>query len=122
MHTTLGAHHWCVALSSDGGVPDYLYILGTPTTGYDTICVTTSVHNEAVIDRRLRPRCCHPESYYKRARKVVPCVRWPPTGITAHSLYSQAQGCVCTALQLGGDVEQPWLMSIYDVIHKTGST
>ena len=36
-------------------------------------------------------------------------------------VYSQAQGCVCTALQLGGDVEQPWLMSKYDVIHKTGS-
>jgi len=36
--------------------------------------------------------------------------------------YSQAQGCVCTALRQGGDVEQPWLMSKYDVIHKTGST
>jgi len=33
------------------------------------------------------------------------------------TLYSQAQGCVCTALQLGGDVEQPWLMSKYDVNH-----
>jgi len=29
---------------------------------------------------------------------------------------------MCTALQLGGDVEQPWLMSKYDVIHETGST
>jgi len=36
------------------------------------------------------------------------------------TVYSQAQGCVCTALQLGGDVEQPWLMSKYDVIRKTG--
>jgi len=26
---------------------------------------------------------------------------------------------VCTALQVGGDVEQPWLMSKYDVILKT---
>jgi len=25
---------------------------------------------------------------------------------------------VCTALQLDGDVEQPWLMSKHDVIHK----
>ena len=32
------------------------------------------------------------------------------------------QGCVCTALQLGGDVKQPWLMRKYDVIRKTGST
>ena len=27
---------------------------------------------------------------------------------------------MCTALQLGDDVEQPWLMCKYDVIHKTG--
>jgi len=27
------------------------------------------------------------------------------------TVYSQAQGCVCAALQLGGDIEQPWLMS-----------
>jgi len=38
------------------------------------------------------------------------------------AVYSQAQGCVCTALQLGGDVKQPWLMSKYVIIHKTGST
>jgi len=28
---------------------------------------------------------------------------------------------MCTALQLGGDVEQPWLISKYDIIHKTGN-
>ena len=39
-----------------------------------------------------------------------------------NAVYSQAQGCVFTAIQLGGDVEKPWLMSKYDVIHKTGST
>ena len=38
------------------------------------------------------------------------------------TVYSQDQGCVRTAFQLGGDVEQPWLVSKYDVIHKTGST
>jgi len=42
--------------------------------------------------------------------------------VLLRTVYSQALGCVCTALQLGGDVEQPWLMSKYDVIHKTGST
>ena len=47
------------------------------------------------------------------ARKVVPCVRWPDTGNTAH---------MCTGLQVGGDIKQPWLMSKYDVIHKTRST
>ena len=38
------------------------------------------------------------------------------------AVYSQARGCVCAALQLGGDAEQPWLMSKHDVIRKTGST
>ena len=42
--------------------------------------------------------------------------------VLLRTVYSQAQGCVCAALQLGGDVEQHWLMSKYDVIHKTGST
>jgi len=42
--------------------------------------------------------------------------------VLLRTVYSQAHGCVCTQLQLGGDVEQPWLMSKYDVIHTTGST
>ena len=41
--------------------------------------------NKAVINRRHRPRCCHLGSYFKRP-KVVPCVRLPASGITAHSL------------------------------------
>jgi len=31
--------------------------------------------------------------------------------VLLRTVCSQAQGCVCTALQLGGDVEQPWLMA-----------
>jgi len=54
-------------------------------------------------------------------RKVVPCVRWPATGITAHSLQPSPRLLV-HSLQLSSDVEQPWLVSIYDVIHNTGST
>jgi len=42
--------------------------------------------------------------------------------VLLRTVYSQAQGCVCAALQLGGDVDQPWLMSKHDVIYKTGST
>ena len=38
------------------------------------------------------------------------------------TVYSQARGCVCTSLQLGGNVERPWVMSNNDSIHKTGST
>jgi len=38
------------------------------------------------------------------------------------AVYSQAQGCVSAAPQLGGDVEQPSFMWKYDVIHKSGST
>jgi len=41
--------------------------------------------------------------------------------VLLRTVYSQVQGCVCTALQLGGDVEQHWLMSKHDVINKTGS-
>jgi len=29
---------------------------------------------------------------------------------------------VCTMLQLGGDVEQPWRVSKYNVIYKTANT
>jgi len=75
----------------------------------------TACFNKAVIDRWLRPGVATWE-VTSSAQKVVPCVRWPATGITAHS-FSQAQGCVCTALQTCSDVEQPWLMSKYDVIH-----
>ena len=41
--------------------------------------------NKAVIDRRLRPGVATWEVTLS-ARKVVPCVRWPATRITAHSL------------------------------------
>ena len=42
--------------------------------------------------------------------------------VLLRTAYSQAQGCMCAALQLGDDVEQPWLMSKNGVIHKAGST
>jgi len=42
--------------------------------------------------------------------------------VLLRTVYSQAQGCVCTAVQLGGDVEQPCLMCKYNAIHKTGNT
>ena len=87
-----------------------LSLSSTPTANY-----------KPVTDRRLRPGAATWDVTLS-ARKVVPCVRWPTTGILLRTVYSQAQGCVCTAFQLGGDVEQPWLMSKYDVIHKTGIT
>jgi len=52
------------------------------------------------------------------ARKVVPCFSVGLQLVLLHTFYSEAQCCVCTALQLGGDVEQRWLMRKYDVIHK----
>ena len=42
--------------------------------------------------------------------------------VILRTICSQARGCVCTALQLVGEVEQPSHTSKYDVIHKTGST
>jgi len=61
--------------------------------------------------------CCRLGSYFKRPKTVL-CVLQL---VLLRTVYSQAQGCVYTALQLSGDVEQSWLMSKYDVIHKTGS-
>ena len=67
--------------------------------------------NKAVTDRRLRPRCCNLGSYFKRPKsspvRPLAC-NWY---YCAGTVYSQVQGCVCIALQLGGDVEQPWLMT-----------
>ena len=31
--------------------------------------------------------------------------------VLLRTVYSQAQVCMCTGLQLGGDVDQPWIMS-----------
>ena len=48
---------------------------------------------KAVIDRILRPRCCHPGSYFKRV-KAVPCsVRLPATGITAQFVAKPKAAC-----------------------------
>jgi len=48
-------------------------------------CPLRRGHNKAVIDRRLRPIIATLEITLS-TRKVVPCVRWPETSITAHSL------------------------------------
>jgi len=49
--------------------------------------VVVDLVNKAVIDRRLRPRCCHLGSYFKRPKSSpVRPVCWPATGITAHIL------------------------------------
>jgi len=79
---------------------------------------TQKKHNKAVINRRLRSRCCQLGSYFKRSKSS-------PVRPLACNWYYCVQfiampkaGCLCAALQLGGDVEQPWLMRRYDVIHK----
>ena len=121
-------------LLSQAGLADLLYTSSSPappaschygdqhapaaaavTVGTRDHC--TSRRIQPVIDRRLRPRCCHPGSYFKRPK----CSSLRPL-VILRTVCSQAQGCVCAALQLGGDVEQPWLTSKHDVIHKTGST
>jgi len=80
--------------------------------------------NKAVTDCRLRPRCCHLGSYFKRpkSRPVrllagMPLVLQRAPFVTkpkaAHALRSVRR-----------DVEQPWLrpMCKCDVIYKTGNT
>ena len=65
----------------------------------------TKYENTAVIDRRLRPRCCHLGSYFERPKSSpvgpLACLQL----VLLRTVYSQ--DCVCAALQLGGDVEQP---------------
>ena len=79
-----------------------------------TSSATQHTH-KAVTDRRLRPRCCHQGSYLEH-----------PKNSSAHFTAKPKAACALrfswAATQLGGDVEQPWLMSKYDVIHKSGST
>ena len=81
-------------------------------------CNTTPSHRPQTPPPVLPPGklLSAPEKY------IVPCVCYSLQLVLLRTVYSQAKGCVCTALQLGGDVEHPWLMSKYDVIHKTGST
>ena len=77
--------------------------------------------SESSTDCRLRPRCCHLGSYFKRPKSSLV---HPFNGlqlVLQRTDYSQAQGCVCSALQLGSDVQQPFLTWKYDVIRKTGS-
>jgi len=59
------------------------------------------------------PRCCHLGSYFKRLKSSA--VR--PLACNG---YYRARFIAMS--KLGGDVDQPWLMSKYDVVHKTGST
>jgi len=80
--------------------------------------VTKSMHHLCCWSLNLFQQSVPSDSsLLQSSPKSSPRVRWLSTGITAHSL-SQAQGCVCTAFQLGGDVEQPWLMTKYEAIYK----
>ena len=72
--------------------------------------------NKAVIDRRFRPPCFHLGSYFKRPKSS------PVRPLACNWYYCTHFIAKPKALQLGGDVEQTWLMSKYDAIHKTGST
>ena len=102
--------------------------------------------NKAVIDRRLRPRCCHAWSYFKHTsisrryiRRDIMCYSRPrprrpksrPVSVSpfARNGYSYAPFVAKSKAarglcfdQLGGHVELPRLMRKHDVIHKTEST
>jgi len=63
-----GICHLALWLLGGGGIP--------PTESTNERSDIGHNNNNAVIDRRLRPQCCHLESYFKR----------PKSSITAHSL------------------------------------
>ena len=70
--------------------------------------------NNAVIDRRLRPRCCH----LIRLREVVPCVRCLQR-VFLRAVYSQAQGCVWAAYGRRRRAANYSLCANNDVSHNT---
>jgi len=80
-------------------------------------------YNKEVIDRIIASFASSVATWevHLSAWKVVP---WSAVLqlVLLCTVYIQAQGCLCTAYQLGGDVQQPCLIIKYDVIHKTGST
>jgi len=80
-----------------------------PYTNITDFRVLTN-RNKAVIDRRLRPRCCHLGSYFKRP-KSRPVRQLPASGITAQRLRPSAR----LSISLFAYVKN-------DVILKTGST
>jgi len=76
--------------------------------------------NKAVIDRRLRPRCCYLGSYVKRPE----C---SPVRPLACNWYYCAQfiakpKAACALRFSWAATSSDWLISKYDVIHKTGNT
>jgi len=104
-------------------------------------CRWKNLINKAVVDRRLCPRCCYLESYFKhtsfscRYNKTQGhhvqtwCHKYSTRPLRPSRLWlqvvpsvrcRQAQGCVWALLpQPGGDVEH--LMCKHDVTHKTGN-
>jgi len=123
------ANHSCFAATSasvpvtwritadPGRVVQLTYRLLTARRRHDTP-TDPSPYVTALTDRTLRPRCCcRLGSHFKRPSRASVDLQL----VLLRTVYSQAQGCMCSALQLGGDLVQPWLMSKHDVIHKTGS-
>ena len=76
--------------------------------------------NKAVIDRRLCPRCCHLGSYCKRPKSsLVRPLTWN-WYYCAHFVAKAA--CALRFSWAAMSSNLAWLMSKYDVIHKSGST
>jgi len=88
------------------------YALAVKATACETLVNRRSLNlyrNKEVIDRRLRPRYYHMESYFKRPKSNP--VRPLECNWYYCAVYSQVQRCICATLQLNGDVEQLWLMA-----------
>ena len=76
--------------------------------------------NKAVLDRRLRPRCYHLGSYFKRPKSRP---MRPPVCNWCYFAQFIAMPKVAHALRsVRRHVEQPWVTCKYDVIYKTGNT
>jgi len=72
----------------DCGLPQVIWFANVVDHGYriiDIASIRIAKENKAVIDRRLRPLCCHLGSYFK-CPKSSPVRPLACTYITAHSL------------------------------------
>ena len=67
------------------------------------------------------PPCCHLESYFKRP-KSSPVRPFVYNRYYCAQFIAKPKAACALRFSWAATFEQPWLMSKYDVIHKTGST
>jgi len=97
------------------------HVVGKKTRNLCYFVVSLAKLNKAVIDRRLRPRCCHLESYFRRPKSSPVC---PLACNWYHCAHFAAKPKAACGLRFSWAATSSnfGFLSKYDVIHKTGNT